>query len=215
MRHGLTSWNRERRFQGQLDVPLNEEGLGQASLLAKWLVDQPVHFAALYSSDLSRARQTAEIIGQALGLDPVLIPKLREIHGGNWQGLLTTEIDELYPGQLAEWHETIDRFTLPGGESIPIVQERVVAFYRQALARHNGQSFIIVSHGMALAALQAAIHGWDLLDTFRTGRARLGNTGVSGISLDPQSGDPRIVFHNSSAHLESPTGMSSFADGVA
>src|SRR4051794_33863898 len=68
VRHGLTDWNREKRFQGQSDVPLNEIGVQQARSLAGWLLDQPLKFSAIYSSDLSRAWQTADAIRDALGL---------------------------------------------------------------------------------------------------------------------------------------------------
>src|SRR5438874_12863025 len=79
VRHGLTEWNRERRFQGHLDVPLSVEGRAQAHRLAAWLARQPVSFTALYSSDLARAAETATTIGHTLGLHPRLSPALREI----------------------------------------------------------------------------------------------------------------------------------------
>src|SRR5215210_3952847 len=82
VRHGLTAWNVEKRFQGHLDVPLSEEGLGQAEAVGRWLAGQSAFFTALYSSDLARASQTAQVIGRHLYLEPRLAPSLREIHCG-------------------------------------------------------------------------------------------------------------------------------------
>src|SRR6185503_18082403 len=100
-----------------------------------------------------------------------------------------------------EWYRTIDSFTLPGGESVPLVQKRTFAFFEQMLEKHAGQAIVIVSHGMALSALIAAIQEWDLVETYSTNRVRHGNTGVSAISIDTQSGEKRVLFTNSVAHL--------------
>ena len=93
VRHGETHSNRERRFQGQLDVPLSPAGHEQAVALGRWLADRPARFDALYSSDLRRAAQTAETVGAHLGLTPILTPALREIDCGEWQGLTGAEIE--------------------------------------------------------------------------------------------------------------------------
>src|SRR4051812_14446297 len=117
VRHGETTWNAERRFQGQLDVELSSTGVEQAEAVALWLASQPVHFTAIFSSDLKRAVQTAQTIGRRLGLVPELHRDLREMHAGEWQGLLTSEIEARFPGKLAEWAARVDSFTTPGGES--------------------------------------------------------------------------------------------------
>jgi broad specificity phosphatase PhoE len=174
-----------------------------------------VCFTALYSSDLSRAARTATTIGDRLALQPQLSPELREIFCGRWQGLSVEDVESQYPGQLAEWSDKVDRFTLPGGECVLDVQKRTYAFYHRILERHRGEAVIIVSHGVALAALQAAIHGWDIIDTWRTGRARLGNTGVTAFAVEHPSGNMRLLLSNSSAHLPAPTGMSSVMDPSA
>jgi broad specificity phosphatase PhoE len=212
VRHGETEWNRERRFQGQQDVPLSALGKEQSGIVARWLAEQPVRFVAVYSSDLARATQTADIIAATLGLDPVYSPALREIHVGDWQGLLADEIRQRYPGQLEDWDRLVDRFTLPGGESIPQVRDRVFAFYRSIISQHTGEAIVIVSHGASLAALITAMHGWDLVTTWETRLARMGNTGVSIISLDHTTGLHEPVLLNSMSHLAEPTGMASMSD---
>jgi len=212
VRHGETTWNVERRFQGQLDVELSKTGLRQAEAVAKWLAAQPVRFAAIYSSDLKRATRTALIIGGKLGLVPRLDPALREINVGEWQGLVASEIEERFPGQLEEWQEKIDSFTLPGGESIPIVQDRIYTAYQEIVEQHRGQAIIIVSHGAALAALMAALHDWDLVDTWHTKRARMGNTHVSVAVFDHERSKHEIIMMNSGEHLETPGDMGGTLD---
>ncbi|MDQ3929081.1 MAG: histidine phosphatase family protein [Chloroflexota bacterium] len=212
VRHGETTWNRERRFQGQQDVPLSQLGVEQSGIVARWLAEQQASFAAVYSSDLARAVQTAGIIAATLGLEPVYAPALREIHVGEWQGLLVDEIRQRYPGQLEEWDRLVDRFTLPGGESIPQVRDRVFGFYNSIVTRHPGQAIVIVSHGACLAALIVAMLGWDLVTAWNTRLARMGNTGVSAIAFDHTTGGHELVLLNSTSHLAEPTGITSLSD---
>ena len=212
VRHGETTWNVEKRFQGQLDVALSKTGLRQAEAVARWLAKQPVHFTAIYSSDLKRASLTAVLIGDKLGLTPQLDPALREINVGEWQGLVASEIEARYPGQLEEWHEKIDSFTLPGGESIPLVQERIYAAYQEIVEKHPGEAVIIVSHGAALAALIAALRDWDLVETWHTKKARMGNTHVSVAVFDHERSEHEFIMMNSGEHLETPGDAGSTLD---
>jgi probable phosphoglycerate mutase len=152
IRHGETHSNRERRFQGQLDVPLSPAGQAQALALARWLATRPVRFGALYSSDLRRAAQTAEIAAAHLRLTPALAPGLREIDCGEWQGLTGAEIEARFPGGLQTWHEEVDTFCLPGGESVRDLERRIVAFYHGTVARHRGEAVVLVSHEADVAA---------------------------------------------------------------
>ena len=95
VRHGETDWNLERRWQGHIDRPLNDVGRAQARALADRLDSEP--FAAVYSSDLARARETAEIVAAAHGLPVHLDPRLREADVGEWSGLTADEIERRYP----------------------------------------------------------------------------------------------------------------------
>ena len=201
VRHGETSWNAEHRFQGHLDVELSRKGVAQAEALANWIADQPVHFAAVFSSDLKRAVRTAQIIGRRVGLVPQLYRGLREVHGGEWQGLVRTEIEARFPGKLHMWDAQLDSFTVPGGESLPDVQERIYATYERIVAGHPGEAIIIVSHGAALTALLAALHDWDLVATWQSRQARMGNTGVTVVSHDHDEKTHDLLVLNSSEHL--------------
>jgi broad specificity phosphatase PhoE len=204
VRHGETTWNAERRFQGQLDVELSRTGISQAEAVSAWLAAQPVHFTAIYSSDLKRAVQTAQTIGKRLGLIPELHRDLRELHAGEWQGLLASEIEARFPGKLAEWSATVDSFTTPGGESVPRVQQRVYATYKAIVSQHPGDAIIIVSHGAALTALLAALHDWDLVETWQSRKARMPNTGVTVVALDHEKSKHELLLLNSAEHLPEP-----------
>ena len=130
VRHGETDWNAARRWQGHADVPLNERGREQASTLAEELAADPV--AAIYASDLSRARETAEIVGTRLGIPVVLDADLREIDVGTREGLT--------------WPETRER-TDWDGESHEAHAERVLGALRRIAARHGGERLLVVTHG--------------------------------------------------------------------
>jgi broad specificity phosphatase PhoE len=159
VRHGQTAWNLERRFQGHLDVHLNGAGVGQARALASWMGAQPVTFHAIYSSDLTRAADTARAIGRAVGLSPHLVPELREIDCGEWAGLSIWDVEQRYPGQLKAWHCAADSYTVPGGECVADVQRRAVSFCLDRVRCHKAQNIVVVGHGVVLTAILAGMHG--------------------------------------------------------
>ncbi len=215
VRHGLTDWNQEHRFQGHLDIPLNQAGIEQAGAVAEWIRRQPVKFNSIYSSDLSRAIQTARSIGRALGIPPSHRTELREIYCGTWQGLSIHEVEAQYPDEVARWRQDLIRHPFPGGENLVQVQERVFAFYRSILFRHAGEAIIIVSHGAALGMLLCAMLDWDASEVWPTARARMGNTGVTILRADHATGKHEMLLFNSSDHLSVPTGIASAMDPPA
>jgi broad specificity phosphatase PhoE len=126
--------------------------------------------------------------------------------------MLADEVEARYPGALVEWHERIDRYTIPGGESIPVVQKRVLEAYRALVARHDGEAIIVVSHGAALSALLVALHDWDLVETWHSRKTRMGNTGVTVVSFDHANMSHDLLAINLSEHLDTPAGMESSMD---
>ena len=122
-RHGQTTWNAERRFQGQSDIPLDETGQAQAERAARLLA--ALRPDLIVSSDLSRAASTAAPLARLTGLEVMLDKDLRERHGGCWEGLTDTEIRERYPEAHATW-------TPPDGEPTVVVAERVAAALQRA-----------------------------------------------------------------------------------
>jgi broad specificity phosphatase PhoE len=135
--------------------------------VAKALRDQPLD--ALYASDLRRAAETAEAIGQATGLAVRYDPRLREIHQGEWQGLLVAEIERRYLDLFRLWQEAPLTVTLPGGESIAQMQERVLAAAEDIAQQHPDQRVAIVAHKLPIAVIKCRYQGipleriWELI----------------------------------------------------
>jgi probable phosphoglycerate mutase len=141
VRHGETDWNRDGRYQGHADPPLNDAGREQARELARALADQPLDVA--YTSDLRRAAETARIIVAGRGVKLVEDPGLREIDVGSWSGLTRAEIEERFPG--ADEHD---------GESRDDHLARVLAAVLKIARRHPGERVLIVSHGGSIGTLR-------------------------------------------------------------
>jgi glucosyl-3-phosphoglycerate phosphatase len=147
-RHGRTEWNVVSRFQGQADVPLDPIGYEQAERAAQVLASyQP---SALYSSDLSRCYQTAELLAQRLGLEITTDKRLREIHVGSWEGLLGEEIKAAHPELARRLWAGEDVRRSPTGESPSEVAERVFeALTEIAEAAEDHSTVVVVTHGLA------------------------------------------------------------------
>jgi alpha-ribazole phosphatase len=167
IRHGQTDWNVEGRYQGQVDIPLNECGREQAAQIVRAL--SGVNLAAVYASDLGRAVETAQALAQAAGLQVRVDPRLREINQGRWEGRLFDEIRAEYPEELRRRRENPLAFKPPDGEVVGQVRERVLAAVADIVRRYPTQSVAIVSHGLALALVRAhygdhsAGEIWDLV----------------------------------------------------
>jgi broad specificity phosphatase PhoE len=145
VRHGETDWNADGRLQGQTDRPLSDFGREQARRLADELAAEDLE--AIYSSDLSRARETAEIVGERLGLPVELDSDLREKDWGTWEGLSAVERDRVeFAGESTEAH-----------------QERILRALRRISERHpDGTDILVVTHGGSMRRVQAAALGMAL-----------------------------------------------------
>jgi probable phosphoglycerate mutase len=173
-RHGETDWNRERRWQGHADPPLNDLGREQARQLADRLAGEPL--AAIYSSDLRRAHETASIVARGKGMDVLVDRDLREIDIGRWSGLTHDEIRVRFPDDFRRWREgrtVVGR----GGETHEELTTRVLAAARRIAAAHPAEAVLIVSHGGALKTL--ALHA-EAIERDR----RLENCGVVPIVFE-------------------------------
>ena len=162
VRHGQTDWNVERRWQGQENIPLNATGRLQAAAVARRLARWPL--AALYSSDLSRAADTAAAIGAQLALPVQFDPVWRERHGGIFQGLTVAEREVRFPIEAARFAENL-ALAPPDGEGIAPLRMRAVAGLEALLARHGGETVGVVSHGGTIMAIVSHVLG--LPDTVR------------------------------------------------
>ena len=160
-RHGETEANAEGRVQGWLDPPLNERGRAQARLLATEA--RPIGLHALYTSHLLRARQTAEIVGEAVGLEPRVDERFAESRRGDWEGRLLREIERQDPDGWAAWQRAGARFRFPGGESLGEHAARVQAALSDVAA--GPLPALVVCHGGSIRCALAARRA-DGLDGF-------------------------------------------------
>jgi probable phosphoglycerate mutase len=155
LRHGQSAWNAENRWQGQADPPLSDLGERQASEAAERLAG--LGFTGVVSSDLQRARRTADILAAPLGLPVRVDPDLREIDVGDWQGLTRAEIEAGWPGALADWSEGRSE-SPPGGETRNHLVERArAALARAAAAASPGDRVLLVSHGALVRHLDRVL----------------------------------------------------------
>jgi len=157
LRHGMTDWNRDGRLQGQSDPPLNEVGREQA-LRAAGLI-APSNARAIYSSDLERALATASIVAERLKVPIHIDQRLREIHQGEWEGLLVEEVQRRFPEAWAAREREPLTFPIPGGETVADVAARMRAVADEIAAHHPSQTVVVVGHGLSLATLLCQAHG--------------------------------------------------------
>lgn len=194
IRPGETDWNRWGRWQGWVAAPLNEHGRQQAQRLAKFV--RNIGMSALYSSDLRRAAETAELLAEKLGYRPIFDARWRERNIGNWQGLTVKEMRSWYPDEYQ--HLTADRtgFHVPGGESLNEVLARTREAFKDILAQNKGETVGILSHTTAINMLLA-----DLIPSYTIGSEEFDNTSVTTI-LHADSGEWQLVAANDVMHLE-------------
>ena len=167
VRHGQTDWNLTGRWQGQAsDAPgLNETGRAQALALRKQIKGN--NFSAIYSSDLLRARQTAELIAEPLGLTVTLEPRLREMNLGAGEGVLSEEIEVKYSRELADRARNPLETPAPNGESPREVAERVLPAINKIAGKHPDKSILIVAHGISLAVIICHSEGFRMDDIYQ------------------------------------------------
>lgn len=189
VRHGETDWNREGRLQGHGDPPLNATGLAQAERVADMLAGRRVD--AVWSSDLRRARQTADAIARTTGVPVHLDPRLREVDHGEWSGLVKDDVAAMHPSEWSRWASEPLTGRPPGGESVLDVARRVGAAADDIQLSHPSGRVVVVSHGLALAALRCRAEGVPLE------RAR---------SLIPPNAEPvRIMWSPADSDLAGPS----------
>ena len=154
-RHGETDWNRESRFQGRADPPLNDRGREQAAELAETLAEEEL--AAVYSSPLRRAFETAEVVAGRHGLPALPVEGLREVDVGSWQGLTRVDVERRFAEQFRRWLDYGQGWE--DGESYEAMGKRVLAVLEELAAHHVDQRILAVTHGGPIrAALADAEH---------------------------------------------------------
>jgi broad specificity phosphatase PhoE len=219
--HAETSWNVERRYQGQTDVPLNERGRLQAAQLGACVAKDTIHGA--YSSDLTRAWDTAAAIAQRCQVSLRPEPRLRELHFGDWEGLTYTQIREADPPALAAWEADPARVAPPGGETLASLASRVQSLLDELRGWHafaarqgsddpskallgresmapipGGETVLLVGHRGSLRVLLSLALG---LPPAAQWRFRLDAASVSELEL--HANEAVLVRLNDTHHLRS------------
>ncbi len=160
LRHGEVVLAETRRFIGHLDVPLSARGERQSRAQAARLAGATL--TAVVTSDLERARRTGEIVGAPHGLVPVVVPSLREMAMGRWDGLTAEQIQEREPAAFADWMARVGEFPFPEGESVADLLARAWPAFEAIVAAHEGEALAVVAHGGTNRALLCAALGLPL-----------------------------------------------------
>ena len=145
VRHGLTLWNGERKIQGHSNVELAPEGIAQAKLLAEKFPLENV--SAIYSSDLSRAKVTAEILAQKFNLPVQFEKNLREANWGDWEGKKLSDIEKIDPVNYEKFFRNPEEVQIKNAETFSQLQERAFSTVKKIIAAHPDENIIIVAHG--------------------------------------------------------------------
>lgn len=182
VRHGATDWNLSKRAQGQADIDLNATGRRQTRELARRLAETEIH--GVYSSDMKRALDTAQVIADPRGLEVHAEAGFREIDQGEWEGLTTEEIRKRWPELWGDARHYTER---PGGESPAQVRARALAALTDVVRSHPDETVVIVSHGGTIRWLSAEVLGYDDLQSARI--RGLGNGGVVCFDASLDGGD--------------------------
>jgi len=181
IRHGETAWNVDTRLQGHLDVALNDVGLWQASQLAHALADEAL--AAIYTSDLRRACQTAQAIAAVAGCPLTTHLGLRERGFGQFEGCTYAEIEATWPDLSLQWRKREPHWAPPGGESLATMRERILQTVNTLAAQHQGCQIVLVAHGGVMDILYRLATG----QTLQAPRAwQLGNAAINRLLWTPE-----------------------------
>jgi alpha-ribazole phosphatase/probable phosphoglycerate mutase len=202
VRHGETVANTEGRWQGQSDSPLTERGWEQARLLAQALAREPL--AAVYSSPLGRAMNTARLVAEPHGLPPLASSRLIELNVGSWTDRLASEIREESPELSRAWKDSPWSVRLPGGETMAELQDRALAFFDEAMPRHLGETVAVISHGAIIYTVVTHALERPLTDLWLK-EARFSNCQIGRLEWMPGRG-LSIVDLCEISHLE-PVGV--------
>lgn len=194
VRHGTTDWNREEIFRGRAECPLNDTGRAEARALAAYFAEVPI--AAVHSSPLSRALETARPVAESKGREVFPDPAFTDLDFGAWQGLPLKEAREKYPDLYRLWREQPGAVSFPGGESLARVRNRGWEGLLRLAEGSPRQTILIVTHRVVTKILICAALG---LDDSCFWRVRQDSTAINCLEYD------RGLFHlalvNDTCHL--------------
>lgn len=191
VRHAVTDYNLENRFQGQLDIPLNQQGKDQAERLKHYFKGKKID--VIYTSDLKRATQTADYLSKELNRSLKILTALREVDVGRLEGLKWEEVKRTFPDWVSQGHN--DGY--PGGETRSDIEKRVFNLWDYVSKTHRSDNIVLVSHGGIIKTLICQLLD---IDASRRNRLIIDNCSVSWIVLGELG--YRIKALNTTLHLQ-------------
>ncbi len=195
VRHGESVWNKEQRVQGRQDPGLSAKGMRQARAAAKRLKGEGIK--VVYSSDLKRASQTAQIIAKASKARFVPEPCLEEMILGAWQGKTIDEVRRLFPRSYAAWKRAPSKARIPGWEGVPRFNARVRKAFKSIIEDNPDSDVCVVTHWGVIAAFFSMVMKMDFDGFFK--KVRIDNCGINKVSF--RKGEAIIQCINDTLHL--------------
>lgn len=195
VRHGETRWNKECKFQGRMDIELNENGLKQGKAIADALKN--VKIDAIYSSPLKRSFATAEMIAADHNIEIVGEPSFNEIDHGFWEGLTVDEVNKEFGDLYQSWLTSPEKAEMPEGESLEEVRRRAIDALEKILAKHkDGETILIVAHDAINKVI--ILHALEL-DNSHFWQVKQGNASID--VLEYEDGNFMVTLVNDTCHL--------------
>ena len=196
VRHCQAEGNLKRFFQGSIDTDITELGERQIESVAKLLADKPIE--VMYSSPKKRAMKTAEGINRYHELPIQIDAEIVEIDAGDWEGVLLTDIEKIYPEQMDNWRNHPGNFHAPNGESMAEVYERVKKALLRIVSENRNKTICVVSHGCAIRNMMCFAYGFEVGDI---DKVPLGtNTSVNVVEFDDDL-QPSVAVGNDTEHI--------------
>lgn len=197
VRHGESQWNVLKKIQGSSNIDLSDDGIKQAYMLAKRLKNEKID--EIYSSDLNRAFNTAEIIANGRNLAVKKSKYLREMDFGDWEGHTSVELEKLYGDNYRSWKINPQATIIDNGETLNEVQKRALNFVNKIIIDNNGDNILLVSHGTTIKSIILGLLNINL--SFYP-RLKQDNTAINIIDIK-DNGLPVLILFNDTCHLRS------------
>ena len=204
VRHGQTEWNLLGKTQGHGNSDLTPKGIEQAELLADSMTKYPIDY--IYSSDLGRAYQTAEIIGNKLNIEVEKTEALREMNFGTWEGRIIKEIIEEDPELYKMWRNEPHLAKIPQGETLSQIKERTDAFIKEINEKYDGKHIVLVTHSLCARIMLLSFLDSDVKNIYRINQA---NTALNIIELRDYG--PVVMKMNDTTHIINDTKLENSA----
>lgn len=204
VRHGQTEWNLLGKTQGHGNSDLTPKGIEQAELLADSMTKYPIDY--IYSSDLGRAYQTAEIIGNKLSIEVEKTEALREMNFGTWEGRIIKDIIEEDPELYKMWRNEPHLAKIPQGETLSQIKERTDAFIKEINEKYDGKHIVLVTHSLCTRIMLLSFLDSDVKNIYRINQA---NTALNIIELRDYG--PVVMKMNDTTHIINDTKLENSA----